>query len=392
MLKSVTAAVFAGSLAVLLVSYAGAQGVPELKPRPAAPSRATDAPTGAPARREPPPRVSSSGQQGQQIVISELPPATLTVRQVTIPTQNAERFDLLINGIVYAKGVKGGGTTSAVTLPPGNHQVSLVSSHPDSYTHHVFSGDCDASGLARFAPPYPTTGLAATCTITSTAKPFKSGSILFQDEFDSKTFSVCAFSNCVLNGYPGEQITVTIEAWGFGGDGQDGKSAFNANGKKWPGRPAAGGGSGAYARTQVTLTVPVSGAITYWVRSGRDAYGSRVRLNNSEGALVLAAGSGEDAMWDSWTIGGRGGVAPTGPGITVVQGTAGGDVGDPGKCGGGSGGSGGAAGPGGYGRGGAGGGGGYLNSVTNPTCTKQSLNNGWSKGEKGGKGGIRFTW
>ena len=214
---------------------------------------------------------------------------------------------------------------------------------------------------------------------------------------------------CDINGFPGQSVTLTIEAWGGGGGGSGGLPGVS--GPSLGGIGGSGGGGAGYGRAIVTVTVPIVGATTYFVRVGAGGAGgdggafnssaasvsggkSEVRINSASGPLVASGAGGARGLYDYMGGGGWGGVPGSGTpdswaGTAGYPGTPGG------QCNGGAGGFGGAGGgpgrtgPGYIGDGGDGGHGGYNKR---PGCTQASLDYGRTLGVAGRNGQVKISW
>lgn len=93
--------------------------------------------------------------------------AKLTVKKVLIPSSDAGRFNLQIDGITYASNVGDEGTTGKITVSAESHQVgeSVVdATNPDDYDY-AFGGDCSSTGSITLND-----GDDKTCTIINTKK------------------------------------------------------------------------------------------------------------------------------------------------------------------------------------------------------------------------------
>ncbi len=91
---------------------------------------------------------------------------TITVNKVLVPSNDTGKFDLRIDGNTAGTGgnVGNGGTTGAITVDTGNHNVSEagVATNLSDY-NEVITGDCAADGTVNVAK-----GQNAVCTITNT--------------------------------------------------------------------------------------------------------------------------------------------------------------------------------------------------------------------------------
>jgi hypothetical protein len=90
---------------------------------------------------------------------------TLTVNKVCVPTTDAGKFNLRIDGVTQTADASCGGTTGAVVSTIGAHTVSETAGTGTSLSNYVsvISGDCAADGTVSLAA-----GQNKTCTITNT--------------------------------------------------------------------------------------------------------------------------------------------------------------------------------------------------------------------------------
>jgi len=92
---------------------------------------------------------------------------TLTVTKILIPSTDAGKFNLLMNGVIKASNVGNGGTTGSVIRNPGFVSVSETAGTNTSLANYttVIGGNCAANGAITLVA-----GDNKTCTITNTRK------------------------------------------------------------------------------------------------------------------------------------------------------------------------------------------------------------------------------
>ncbi|CAN1562881.1 hypothetical protein MCEMIH16_02742 [Caulobacteraceae bacterium] len=215
---------------------------------------------------------------------------------------------------------------------------------------------------------------------------------------------------CDMTGLPRQSVTLTIEAWGGGGGG--GGGASQSLGKPMGGEGGGGGGGGGYGKKVLTVQVPMSGAIVWYVQVGSKGAGglttgaasvrdggngglSQVRVGTASGAVLVSSTGGRGGNAGYSSFGNNGG----GPGVGTPDpwaGTSGLPGGDPTGCDGMAGGFGGAGGgpgrtgPGYINDGGNGGHGGYKKKA--PQCLNHGNDYLLTGGAKGGDGLVTITW
>jgi uncharacterized repeat protein (TIGR01451 family) len=94
---------------------------------------------------------------------------TITVNKVVNPANDSGKFDLRINGTVYADDVGNGGTTGAVQLPTGNYTVSEVAGTGTSLADYSSSLSCSNGQTGTtFSDEFAlSTDQNITCTFTN---------------------------------------------------------------------------------------------------------------------------------------------------------------------------------------------------------------------------------
>ena len=226
-----------------------------------------------------------------------------------------------------------------------------------------------------------------------------------------KGASAAAVAGCDITGVAARKLNLTMEAWGGGGGGGAGTpgTTKNHNLKSPGGHGGGGGGGGGYGKGVIAITVPLTGATTYFVKVGVGGapgipsstaalrYGnaggsSEIRFTSASGPLI-AQGAGGGGGHYTGSAGWVGGAAGTGSpdGWGGTNGTAGGT---PGQCTGGAQGFGGAGGgpgrtgPGYVNDGGDGGHGGYTHTLF---CTG-TVNSGFTAAVPGGNGQVKISW
>jgi len=363
----------------------------------------------------------------KQPTIASLDPAVLqamtqlkVVKQL-VPATDPGRFILIIDGQIPG-GLFGGaanvghnGTTGFVTVAAGSHIVS------ESGSLGTDSNNYTASFSANCPGGYVTLQLGAseTCTITNMRKH---GELTYGPGTAGGPgiyiVTVCATGpSCTIYGTPGQLIPITFEVWGAGGGGGGGNSntyvlGDSTDGYMHGGSGGGGGGGGGYGKATITATVPMSGAVAFYVHVG--AGGTAGVINgswpyysangDSGGISEVSFGTGGTIVLVTGGVGG--GAVPvtggTGGSGTSSSGAATTSVGLPGGngaivtgCNGGAGGAGGVGGgPGAINNGGHGGNGGYYNAGTGlyGGCTAQSENNGRTNGDVGKNGLVKIVW
>lgn len=111
----------------------------------------------------------TSVQRPQLEIVYTVPPTTITVNKVLVPSNDPGKFNLRIDGNTAGTGINvgNGGTTGAVTVASSTHTVSETAgtgTDLNDYTA-VISGNCETNGLVTLS-----TGEEKTCTITNTRK------------------------------------------------------------------------------------------------------------------------------------------------------------------------------------------------------------------------------
>jgi hypothetical protein len=134
------------------------------------------------------------------IITNDDDPVVLTVNKVLVPSTDAGKFNLQIDGVTKATDVGDGGTTGAVILSIGPHTVSELAGTGTVLADYtvVIGGDCASDGTITLAA-----GDQKTCTITNT----KLGHIIVDKVTvpagDSQSFSFTTTGS----GYAGFSLT-----------------------------------------------------------------------------------------------------------------------------------------------------------------------------------------
>jgi hypothetical protein len=110
------------------------------------------------------------GQQKVCTITNTLKKATLTVNKVLVPENDPGKFNLTIDGVVKATDVGNGGTTGAVEVTPGDHNVLEEAGTGTDLGNYisVINGSCDAAGKVTIGA-----GENKVCTITNRLNPGK---------------------------------------------------------------------------------------------------------------------------------------------------------------------------------------------------------------------------
>jgi len=92
----------------------------------------------------------------------------LTVNNHVLPSIDAGKFNLMIDGVVRQAGAGDGDSTPDVTLAPGAHSVSQSAAAGTSLANYTttIGGDCSATGTVSLIP-----GDHKACEITNTRRP-----------------------------------------------------------------------------------------------------------------------------------------------------------------------------------------------------------------------------